>query len=160
MFKGFEPVFDKNSKVLILGSFPSVISRSQGFYYGNKQNRFWKMLSLCFQEEISESIESKKQFLLKHNIALYDIVTESNLLGSADSTLQKSQNKIANINNLLPPNTKVEKIICNGKTAYNLLVNNFNITAPVVCLPSTSGANPRYKFETWQIELEFLVNKT
>lgn len=153
MFKGFEPVYDKNSRILILGSFPSVKSRENGFYYGHKQNRFWKMLSQIYNEKISEDVENKKSFLLKHNIALYDVVLESDLKGSADLDLEKSQMKIADMSFLLPPHTKVEKIICNGKTAYNLLMENFNTTIPIVYLSSTSPANPRFNISDWQKEL-------
>ncbi len=153
MFKGFEPVYDKNSRILILGSFPSVKSRENGFYYGHKQNRFWKMLSQIYNENISEDVENKKSFLLKHNIALYDVVLESDLKGSADLDLEKSQMKIADMSFLLPPHTKVEKIICNGKTAYNLLMENFNTTIPIVYLSSTSPANPRFNISDWQKEL-------
>ena len=112
MFEGFAPVFDKNSKVLILGSFPSVKSRENGFYYGNPQNRFWKMMSQVF---------GKKAFLKKHKIALYDVVLQSDLSGSADLALEKSNRNLADISSLLPPHTKVEKILCNGKTAFKLL---------------------------------------
>ncbi len=153
MFKGFSPVYDKNSRILILGSFPSVKSREFGFYYGHKQNRFWKMLSQIYNEHISEDIESKTAFLLKHNIALYDVVLESDLKGSADVSLEKSQKKIADMSFLLPPNTKVEKIICNGKTAYNLLVENFESEIPIIYLTSTSPANPRFNISDWQKEL-------
>lgn len=156
MFKGLEPVFDNNSRVLILGSFPSVKSREQGFYYGNKQNRFWKMLSQVFGEKIGDDIASKKQFLHLHNIALYDVVVESNLAGSMDATLQKSTHKMADFSFLFPPNTRIEKILCNGKTAYNLFIENANPPVPVVCMPSTSAANPRYNFEAWQSELNFI----
>ena len=156
MHKGFEAVYNKFSRVLILGSFPSVISRKNGFYYGNKQNRFWRMLENCFSEKIEDNIESKKKFLLKHNIALYDVITESDLTGSADASLEKSKNKIADFEFLLPPNTSVEKILCNGKTAYNFFTQNIKAPVPVVYMPSTSGANPRYNFETWQTELTIL----
>ena len=167
MADGFKPVYDKNSKVLILGSFPSVKSREVGFYYGNPQNRFWKMLEKTFCEEIGNPTEGKIQFLLRHNIALYDVVKKSNLTGSADATLEKSNNTLANIRCLLPPHTKVEKILCNGKTSYSLLTqkhsqNNIEILdntphfltssskkIPIYCLPSTSSANPRFSYEVW-----------
>lgn len=157
MNKGFEAVYNKDSQVLILGSFPSVKSRKNGFYYGNKQNRFWKMLETLFDERISDDIETKKQFLLKHKIALYDVIVESDLKDSADSTLEKSKNQIGDFSFLLPPNSNIKKILCNGKTAYNLFTENCQTTIPVYCMPSTSPANPRYKFETWKDELQFLL---
>ena len=78
---GFKPVFDKNSRVLILGSFPSVKSRKVEFYYGNRQNRFWKILCGFFGEAVPESTEEKIALLLRHNVALWDIVTECEIEG-------------------------------------------------------------------------------
>lgn len=163
MYKGFQPVFDNNSKILILGSFPSVKSRLEGFYYSHPQNRFWKTLSQIFGEEILPDIESKKQFLLRHRLALYDVVAQSNLSGSADETLQKSKYLSAKIDFLLPPYTKVEKILCNGKAAFRILTNQKGVieengnyfyltqqSIPILCLSSTSSANPRYNFLQWE----------
>lgn len=157
MFNGFEPVFNKNSRVLILGSFPSVKSRENGFYYGNKQNRFWRMLGKIFNEEIKDDINFKTTFLLIHNIALFDVVTESDLSGSADVSLEKSNHKVADFEFLLPPHTKIEKILCNGKTAYNLFLEKCKTSLPVICMSSTSSANPRFDIEDWKSELEFLI---
>ncbi len=158
MFNGFEAVYNNNSKVLILGSFPSVKSREYGFYYGNKQNRFWRMLEFVFNEKIEDNIDFKKQFLLNHNIALFDVVVQSDLKGSADISLEKSDCKIADFSFLLPPNTDINKIICNGKTSYNLFTENIKTNIPVIYLSSTSPANPRFSFEEWKKELEFLKN--
>lgn len=69
-FTGFEPLVDNDSEILILGSFPSVISRTNNFYYGNPQNRFWKMLATIFNENLPQSIENKKELCRKHKIAL------------------------------------------------------------------------------------------
>lgn len=160
MFQGFKPIYDKNSKILILGSFPSVKSRENGFYYGNPQNRFWKMLSQVFDEEIPNRIEDKISFLLQHHIALYDIVEQSDLNGSADNTLERSNKTISNITELLPPTTDVRKIICNGKTSYKLLADNLPEVVQKIevrCLPSTSSANPRYKFDEWFSALKELI---
>lgn len=156
MFNGFKAVFNTDSRVLILGSFPSVKSREVGFYYGNKQNKFWKVLSTIFCEDIGESIEDKKKFLIKKHIALYDVVAQSDIVGSADSSIIKSNKVIANISFLLPPNTKVEKIICNGKAAYNLLVASAPINLPIIYLPSTSPANVSFAIDRWVEELKFL----
>ena len=71
---GFAPVFDEDSRVLILGSFPSVKSREIDFYYGHKQNRFWKMICGYFDEEIPETVAGKKSFLQRNKIALWDMV--------------------------------------------------------------------------------------
>lgn len=86
--RGFEPVFDVNSRLLILGSFPSVKSRKVDFYYGNKQNRFWKILFGFFGEEVQESTAAKREFLLRRGIALWDVVAECEIVGSQDSTIR------------------------------------------------------------------------
>lgn len=155
MHQGFEPVFDSQSRVLILGSFPSVKSREVGFYYGNKQNRFWKMLSQIFEEQIEDDIQKKKYFLIKHKVALWDVIISSDLSGSADISLEKSQKVISDFDNIFK-NSKIEKVLCNGKTAFSLFTENYNCHLPVILLPSTSSANPRYKIQPWQNELEFL----
>lgn len=156
MNNGFDAVYDKNSRVLILGSFPSVASRSVGFYYGNKQNKFWKTLEWIFGEKIDDSIDCKKQFLLKHNIALFDIVKSSDLTGSSDLSLSKSKREVADISFLLFPHTKVEKIFCNGKTAYNIFNQNYTLDLPVIYLPSTSPTNVSFDKNKWLENLIFL----
>ncbi len=156
MFKGFDAVYNRDSKALVLGSFPSVKSREAGFYYGNKQNRFWRMLEKAFNTTIPDDIEAKKAFLLKNHIALYDAVCESNLSGSADTKLSKSTFKTAQIEFLLPPFTQVEKILCNGKCAFNL-IKDLPTTIPILYMPSTSPANVSFDFNPWLKELEFLL---
>ena len=84
----FEPVYDKNSEILILGSFPSVKSREQGFYYGHPQNRFWKVLAAIVQEKIPDSIEEKKEMLLRNHIAVYDVIWQCKITGSSDSSIK------------------------------------------------------------------------
>ncbi len=153
-FKGFEPIYDINSKVLILGSFPSVKSRAVDFYYGNKQNRFWNMLSKVLNENIPDEIEEKKKILKKHHIALWDVIQESDLKGSSDLELTKSNNTTKDFSFLLPPNTKIEKILCNGKNSFTLFQKLCKTDLPVVCLPSTSPANPRYNYEEWEKQLK------
>ena len=81
-----KPVFDKNSKILILGSFPSVRSREEGFFYGHKQNRFWKVVSAVFEEEVPKTIPQKKAFLLRNHIALWDVIHSCDITGSSDSS--------------------------------------------------------------------------
>lgn len=152
MFQSFEPVYDKNSRILILGSFPSVKSREVGFYYGHPQNRFWKMLGQVFNEEMPSDIAGKMNFLKRHNIALWDVVQTSDLSGSSDISLEKSQKTTADFKQLFEQ-TKIEKILCNGKTAYNLFINSNYSDLPCICMPSTSPANPRYNFEVWKNEL-------
>ena len=152
--KGFNPVFDKNSKILILGSFPSLISRHNQFYYGNPRNRFWNMINKIFNVELLTT-NQKIEFLLKHNIAIWDIVCECEIEGSMDKDVK---NPIyADLVSILPPQTKINKIICNGKLSYNLTMEyckNNNIDIPIVYLQSTSPANPRFNISDWEKELK------
>lgn len=144
---GFEPVYDKDSKLLILGSFPSVKSRKIDFYYGNKQNRFWKTICSFFGENIPESVDEKKEFLLRNNIALWDIVTECEIEGSKDSTIKNF--KIAALEKVLQ-NSEISFIILNGSTAFDIFCKSYgDIDIEFKKLPSTSPANPTFKCEEW-----------
>ncbi|MDE6867552.1 MAG: DNA-deoxyinosine glycosylase [Clostridia bacterium] len=145
---GFAPLFDKDSKLLILGSFPSVKSRKVEFYYGNPQNRFWRIVCSYFGEDVPQNTEGKKSFLLKHNIALWDIVTECEISGSQDSTIKNF--KVADIKTLLQ-NCGVRFIILNGSTAYGIFKDNYgDINIPFLKLPSTSPANTRFSEKEWR----------
>ncbi len=146
MPKGFAPLYDDNSKILVLGSFPSVKSRQTDFYYGNKQNRFWKTLQTLYGGEI-DTVEHKKQLCLTNGIALWDIVAKCDIVGSADASITNIT--FADINKLLK-NTHVCKILCNGQTAYKLTLQVYDGDLPVICLPSTSPANPRFDLTKWQ----------
>lgn len=144
---GFAPVYAENSKLLILGSFPSVKSRKIDFYYGNKQNRFWKTVCSFFGEEVPEDTEGKKQFLYRRNIALWDIVTECEIVGSQDSTIKNF--KTADIKKLLQ-NSEISFIMINGGTAFSIFEKQFaDIGVPYKKLPSTSSANTRFSKEEW-----------
>lgn len=148
MFDCFEPVIDKKSKVLILGSFPSVKSREINFYYGNKQNRFWKVLEEFFDEKVPENADGKRAFLLAHHIALWDIIGSSTIKGSSDNELVKKIDSVNIIPKLLQDFPTIQAVICNGKASYNLTTKYFpNITA--IYLPSTSPANVSFKKEAW-----------
>ncbi|MBE5740602.1 MAG: DNA-deoxyinosine glycosylase [Clostridiales bacterium] len=148
---GFAPIFDKNSRVLILGSFPSVKSREIDFYYGNKQNRFWKMLYGFFQEEIPFTKEEKIEFLLRRNVALWDMVISCEIEGSSDASVKNVE--LADIPRLLKE-TKIEKILLNGTLAYNLFAGNYaTVSISYEKMPSTSPANPRYDEIKWRNQL-------
>ena len=114
---GFEPVFDKNSRVLILGSFPSVKSRKVEFYYGNRQNRFWKILCGFFGEAVPESTEEKIALLLRHNVALWDIVTECEIEGSSDASIKNY--KVAELDKVLSV-SPIKLIILNGGKSFEI----------------------------------------
>lgn len=144
---GFEPICDADSEILVLGSFPSVKSRSDGFYYGNKQNRFWKTLSTAFNEPLPDSIPQKIAILKQHKIALRDIVLSCEIKGSMDSQIKKPE--IADIPKLILP-THIKSILCNGKTSYNLLSKHHPTLIPLaVYMPSTSPANTRFDEDFW-----------
>lgn len=145
---GFAPVYDKSSKLLILGSFPSVKSRAVGFYYGNPQNRFWKMLCGFFGEEIPPDIAGKADFLLRRQIALWDVVEECDIVGSSDASIRKEA--VADVPSLVA-RTRVERIFCNGGKSYAVIQARFpELLAITQKLPSTSPANPRYTYAEWE----------
>lgn len=144
---GFEPVFDEKSELLILGSFPSVKSRAVNFYYGNKQNRFWRTLSSFFDEDLPITRDEKESFVLRHKIALWDIVTECEIEGSSDATIRNYQ--IADLEKILNV-SDIKKIILNGATAYSVFLEKYaDIHISYVKLPSTSPANPRFDENKW-----------
>ncbi|MCM1053012.1 MAG: DNA-deoxyinosine glycosylase [Ruminococcus sp.] len=141
-----EPFYEANSKILILGSFPSVKSREIGFYYAHPKNRFWQVLSKIYNTNIDYDTLSKKAFLSKHNIALYDVCASCEINKSSDSSIKKV---IPNDISKIISNSNIKKIYLNGKTAYNLynkyLKNTLNIEG--ILLPSTSPANAKFSLE-------------
>lgn len=144
---GFKPVFDKNSRVLILGSFPSVKSRKVEFYYGNRQNRFWKILCGFFGEAVPESTEEKTALLLRHNVALWDIVTECEIEGSSDASIKNY--KVAELDKVLLV-SPIELIILNGGKSFEIFKKFYGkIAVPYIKLPSTSPANTRCDEGEW-----------
>ena len=152
----FEPICNENSRILILGSFPSVKSREQSFYYGHPQNRFWRMLSGVFGEQTPVSIEEKKEFLLSHGIALFDVIRSCEIVGSSDSSIR---NATPNDIRSIVEGTSIEKIITNGKLAHKLYEKHIasTVALPEICLPSTSPANAAFSLERliseWRAEL-------
>ena len=145
-FYGFEPIFDSNSRVLILGSFPSVKSRETEFYYGNKQNRFWRTLSEAFGEQTVETVENKIRLCLNHRVALWDIVASCEIQGSMDADIKNY--KLVDLERILG-SCPIEKILCNGATSYKLTKSIYNGEIPVYKLPSTSSANVRFDKTEW-----------
>ena len=140
------PVYDANSRVLILGSFPSVKSREAGFFYGHPQNRFWRVLSALFGEEAGETPAQKTAFLLQNRVALWDVLAACEITGSADSTI-----KNAAPNDLAPilRTAKIEAVFTNGKTADRLYRQYLEAQTGMraFCLPSTSPANAQWRLE-------------
>ena len=150
----FPPLFDNRSEILILGSFPSGKSREQLFFYGHPQNRFWRVLAAVFGESIPETIDEKKAFLLKNNVALWDVIASCEIKGSADSSI-----KNVRANDLSPilENAPIRRIFVNGGTAKKLYDRHILpvLGREALVLPSTSPANAAWSVErlinTWRI---------
>ena len=148
---GFAPVCFADSKLLILGSFPSVKSRQVDFYYGNKQNRFWKTVCGYFGECVPETKEGKIDFLHRRQIALWDMATACEIQGSADSSVKNAE--LADLNEIFSV-AKLEKIFLNGTLAYELFCKGYaGIDIPYQKLSSTSPANPRFDERIWRESL-------
>ena len=142
----FPPLYDENSKILILGSFPSGKSREQNFFYGHPQNRFWKVIASVMGNNTPISLEEKKEFLHANHIALWDVIASCDIMGSADSSIK---NVVANDITIILQNADIKQIFVNGKTAesyYNKYIRD-KIGKPAVCLPSTSPANAAWNFD-------------
>lgn len=138
----FGPFIPSDSEIIIFGSFPSPKSRSDGFYYGNKQNRFWKLLAYVYEDEVPSDTPSKKAFLKKHHIALYDVYEGLSIEGASDASIKEA--KVVDFPSLLK-DSGIKRICGNGKVAYNALVKHYHGDVPVYCLPSSSPANCRFK---------------
>ena len=140
-----EPFFDRCSTVLILGSFPSVASRQSGFFYGHKQNRFWRVLASITGEEVPQSIESKKLLLQKHGIALWDVVASCDIIGSQDSSIDNvTVNELSHILD----NAHIARIFVNGRKAYELYNKYLRLKyGDATYLPSTSAANAAWSVD-------------
>ncbi len=135
-----EPVFDSESRVLILGTMPSPQSRATGFYYGHPQNRFWKLLAELFGEQIPKDKEEKTEFLLRHHIALWDVLAQCEISGAQDATIKAP---LANDLSVILENAPIRAIFCTGKTAakwYDKLIYP-KTGIPCIPLPSSSPAN-------------------
>ena len=146
----FKPIFDKNSKILILGSFPSVVSRKFGFYYANPQNRFWRVLAGILNTPLPEGTDEKINFLLTHRIAIYDAAISCEIKGSSDAKMTavvpanlEPIFKTANITQVYANGGKAHEIC--EKYLKNQILNATGKEA--VKLPSTSPANANFNFE-------------
>ena len=141
-----EPIYDKDSKILFLGSFPSVKSREANFFYHHPQNRFWRVLAAVYQDTVPEEIADKKAFLKRHQIALWDVIASCNIKGSSDSSVSDVE---VNDLNMIIANSSVKHIYTNGNLADKLYHRYFDaiIDLPVTKLPSTSPANAAYSLD-------------
>lgn len=153
----FGPVYDENSEILILGSFPSVKSREVKFYYGHPQNRFWKLLAALYAAKEPASIPEKKSFLTRRRIAVWDVIESCEIAGSSDSSIRNV--KVNDIGRILCE-AKIQTIYANGKKAGQLYQKYVEpVTGrSIVGLPSTSPANAAFSMErlaeSWKRILE------
>lgn len=146
----FPPVVDESCRILILGSFPSVKSRADGFFYGHPQNRFWRMLAAIFHEEIPTDIPAKRALLLRHHIALWDVIAACEIEGSSDASVKNAVPvAISDITDVAP----IRLVLCNGALAGKLYKRHLQSATSIeaIVLPSTSPANAAWS-------LDMLVN--
>ena len=141
-----EPVFDAESRVLILGTMPSPKSREVQFYYGHPQNRFWRVLAAVLGEEVPQSVPEKKAMLLRHRIALWDVLAECEITGASDSSIR---NPVANDLSVILDHAPVQAVFTTGATAWKLYtrLQKPHTGIEAVRLPSTSPANCAVKME-------------
>ena len=148
----FEPIINNDSRVLVLGSFPSVKSRENSFYYGHPQNRFWPMLAMTFKQGIPLTIQEKTELLHQHRIALWDVIERCQLDGSMDSSIRDAlPNDISSLLKAAP----LERVLLNGQLAGKLYQRYIGVSSlPYHVLPSTSPANAAWSLQrladAWQ----------
>ena len=156
------PFFDGDSKILILGSFPSVKSRETGFFYGHPQNRFWRVLAEIFSEPIPKTVDEKRELLRQNKIALWDVIASCDIEGSADSSIR---NAVPNDLSVILSKADIDSIFVNGKAAerYYKKYQEPRIKRPAKPLPSTSPANAAVGFPeliaVWRDALSCEVEK-
>lgn len=142
----FLPLYDAASEILILGSFPSVKSREQGFFYGHSQNRFWRVLAAVFGSAAPETIGEKKAFLHENRIALWDVLASCEITGSSDSSIK---NAVPTDLEPILSSAPIKKIFVNGRAAekYYIKYQEPRLGRPAIYLPSTSPANAAVSIE-------------
>lgn len=155
---GFGPIYDKNSEILILGSFPSLKSRKENFYYANPRNRFWKVIAAIIETEVPVNVNEKKEMLLRNKIAVYDVIKSCSIEGSKDSSI-----KDVKLTDLLPviKNSQIgSRIYTNGNKAWELYMKyTFPITKiEAIKLPSTSPANAAWSLDRLIAEWQNIIS--
>ncbi len=142
----FPPLYDGASRILVLGSFPSVKSREQRFFYGHPQNRFWRVAAAVFGAPVPQTIEEKRRFLLENRIALWDVIASCEIIGSSDASIT---NVRANDIRPILQKAPIETVFVNGKTAEKMYRKYTEKVSgrSAVCLPSTSPANAAWSLE-------------
>lgn len=152
----FPPLFDENSKTLILGSFPSVKSRESMFFYGHPQNRFWKVLTIIFNQPIPQNIEAKKRLVLDNGLALWDSIHSCTVTGSSDSSIK---DVIPNDISDIIRNSNINRIFCNGALSHKMYMKYIfpDTGIKAVKLPSTSPANATFSLERLVEEWKMII---
>ena len=143
----FPPLWDEHSRILILGSFPSIKSREQRFFYGHPQNRFWPLLARLLKEDAPRTIEEKRAMVLKHHIALWDSIASCDIVGSSDSSIR---NVVANDFTPILQGADIQQIFTNGTKSHEIYTKYVEPKTgrKAVKLPSTSPANAAYSLDT------------
>lgn len=153
------PLYDSSSRILILGSFPSVKSREGRFFYHHPQNRFWKVLAAVLTQPVPGTVEEKKEFLLTNHIAVWDVIASCTVEGSSDSSIK---NVIPNDLSRILSGAPITQIFCNGGTSYQYYrkYQEKIIEKSAIRLPSTSPANAAWSLERlsceWSVIRDFL----
>ena len=140
------PVYDSESRILILGSFPSVKSREAMFFYGHPQNRFWKVVAAVFGQPVPQTVEEKKLLILDNGLALWDSIASCEITGSSDASIRNAR---ANDISIILNSCSIERIYCNGRKSHELYQKYIEPETgrEAVCLPSTSPANAKWTLE-------------
>lgn len=150
----FGPLFSVHSRTLILGSFPSIKSREQSFFYGHPQNRFWRVIAAVCGAEVPSTITEKKELILRHELALWDSIASCEITGSSDASIRNAR---ANDLSVILDHSSIEHIYCNGRKSYELYHRYIEpaVQREAVCLPSTSPANAQWSLdrliEAWSV---------
>lgn len=141
-----EPIYDDKLRILLLGTFPSVKSREQKFFYGHPQNRFWKVIAAICKEPLPETVAEKKELLLSHGIAVWDVISSCDIVGSSDATIT---NVIPNDLSPILEKADIRQIFCNGTKSYELYQKYMfsKVKREAIKLPSTSPANAAWSIE-------------
>ena len=159
LYHPFQPIYDKNSRILILGTMPSYASRMNEFYYGHPQNRFWRVLAAILDTEPPQTIEERRALLISNGIALWDVLKSCLIESSEDSSIREP---VCNDFGDILKTTEIRMVFTNGKKADSIYISQayFQTGIKSACLPSTSPANGRYRFEKlvseWRIILGYL----
>lgn len=146
VYHNIPPLWAADSRVLVLGSFPSPKSREQKFFYGHPRNRFWPVLSAVFNEPVPQTVEQKKELALRHHIAMWDTIASCEIKGASDTSIK---HPVPNDLKSIIDRSQIKAVFCTGTASYKYYVKlcEKDTGIPAVCLPSTSPANAAWSLE-------------